>query len=83
MEPLSPKNMRAASEVADIHAQLVELREKYLILQKENVRLEKAFVEVEEKFRLIFEHSPIGEALTQMNGYLIANKAFCNILGYP
>lgn len=36
----------------------------------------------EEKFRNVFEHSLVGKSLTSMDGTLITNQAFCNILGY-
>lgn len=36
----------------------------------------------EEKFRSIFEHSPLGKSLTTMTGMLRVNKAFCEIVGY-
>ena len=39
-------------------------------------------IENEEMFRLIFEKSPVGKSITGVDGSLMANKAFCDILGY-
>lgn len=36
----------------------------------------------EEKFRSVFENSPIGKSMTGIDGSLKVNKAFCEILGY-
>lgn len=36
----------------------------------------------EEKFRNVFENSPIGKSITTMEGKLRTNKALCDILGY-
>jgi len=36
----------------------------------------------EVKFRNVFNNSPLGKSMTQMNGEMIINKAFCDILGY-
>jgi len=36
----------------------------------------------EEKFRRIFELSPIGKSVTGVDGSLHVNKAFCDIVGY-
>ena len=38
--------------------------------------------ESEEKFRNLFEHSPVGKSMTGVDGSLNVNKAFCDILGY-
>jgi PAS domain S-box-containing protein len=39
-------------------------------------------LESEDKFRLMFENSPVGISMTSIDGSLKVNKAFCNILGY-
>lgn len=36
----------------------------------------------EEKFRNIFEHSPIGKSMTSIDGSIHVNRAFCEMLGY-
>jgi len=36
----------------------------------------------EEKFRNIFENSALGKSMTSIDGKMIANKAFCEIVGY-
>lgn len=45
-------------------------------------KAKKALVDNEEKFRSIFEHSPIGKSITKIDGELEVNKSFCDILGY-
>ena len=42
----------------------------------------EALRESSEKFRYVFEHSPIGKSLTLPDGELHVNKAFCDMLGY-
>jgi PAS domain S-box-containing protein len=37
----------------------------------------------EDKFKYIFDHSPIGKSVTKPNGEISVNKAFCEITGYP
>lgn len=36
----------------------------------------------EEKFRNIFEHSTVGKSMTTIDGKVITNKTFCDMLGY-
>lgn len=36
----------------------------------------------EEKFRSLFEHSPLGKSITGTDGSLTVNQSFCDILGY-
>jgi PAS domain-containing protein len=36
----------------------------------------------EEKFRNLFENSPIGKSMTGIDGSLHVNKSFCEIVGY-
>ena len=43
---------------------------------------EDSLIESEEKFRNLFEHSPVGKSMTGVDGYINVNKAFCDILGY-
>jgi PAS domain S-box-containing protein len=42
----------------------------------------KALIESEERFKLVFENSPVGKSITGIDGSLRVNKAFCEILGY-
>jgi PAS domain S-box-containing protein len=42
----------------------------------------QALRESEERFRLIFENSPVGNSMTGIDGSIMVNKAFCDILGY-
>ena len=43
---------------------------------------ESALRESEEKFRSVFEYSPLGKSFTSIDGKLIINQAFSDILGY-
>jgi len=43
---------------------------------------EDSLIESEEKFRNLFEHSPIGKSMTNIDGSIYVNAAFCKILGY-
>ena len=36
----------------------------------------------EEKFRNVFEHSPVGKSLTAIDGTINLNQTFCTLLGY-
>ena len=45
-------------------------------------KMEKAIQESEEKFRNLFEHSPVGKSLTAINGTININQTFCSLLGY-
>ena len=45
-------------------------------------RAEDALRESEEKFRDVFELSPLGKTITQIDGTLHVNKAFADMLGY-
>ncbi|HEY0846570.1 MAG TPA: PAS domain S-box protein [Noviherbaspirillum sp.] len=46
------------------------------------VAMTEALRESEDKFRYVFEHSPIGKSLTFADGTLHVNQAFCDMLGY-
>lgn len=48
----------------------------------EQKRNEEALMESERKFRNLFEHSLVGKSMTEINGTLHVNEAFCNIMGY-
>ncbi|MEK7264392.1 MAG: PAS domain S-box protein, partial [Bacteroidota bacterium] len=48
----------------------------------ERKHAEKALRESESKFRNVFEHSPLGKSMTEIDGTLKVNKAFCDIVGY-
>jgi PAS domain S-box-containing protein len=43
---------------------------------------EEALRKSENKFRILFEHSPIGKSITSIDGTIQLNKAFCELLGY-
>jgi PAS domain S-box-containing protein len=43
---------------------------------------QQSLSESENRFRLVFENSPVGKSITGVNGSLSVNKSFCDILGY-
>lgn len=43
---------------------------------------EEALRKSENKFRILFEHSPIGKSITSIDGTIQLNKAFCDLIGY-
>jgi PAS domain S-box-containing protein len=48
----------------------------------ERKRVESALSESEEKFRYVFDHSPIGKSLTLLSGEVRPNRALADMLGY-
>lgn len=44
--------------------------------------IKKTLLESEQRFRSIFEHSPLGMSITGIDGTLQVNQAFCDMLGY-
>jgi PAS domain S-box-containing protein len=48
----------------------------------ERKRAEQALRDSEDKFKYIFDHSPIGNSITTLDGHLSANQAFADMLGY-
>jgi len=48
----------------------------------EKKKVEEELKVSEEKFRNIFENSAMGKSMTSIEGKMIANKAFCEIVGY-
>jgi len=43
---------------------------------------EEALKENEQKFRNLFENSPVGKSMTGIDGTINVNRAFCSIVGY-
>lgn len=71
----------------EISARVIEIEgKKYYQSIGRNIserkQAEEALHESEEKFRNLFEHSPVGKSITGLDGYFHVNKSFCDILGY-
>ena len=43
---------------------------------------EKEVLESEKKFRDLFENSPLGNSIADINGIIYVNRSFCDMLGY-
>jgi len=43
---------------------------------------QETLIENEKRFRSVFEHTSIGKSMTELDGSLKVNEAFCDILGY-
>lgn len=50
--------------------------------QTENYLKQRTLQVSEEKFRKIFEDSPLGKSMTTLDGKINVNNAFCKMLGY-
>ncbi len=48
----------------------------------ERKQAENALRESEEKFKQVFETANVGKSITQLNGEINVNQAFCDMLGY-
>jgi PAS domain S-box-containing protein len=48
----------------------------------ERERILEALHESEDKFKYVFEHSPVGKSITFPSGEIHVNDAFCQLLGY-
>jgi PAS domain S-box-containing protein len=46
------------------------------------IKAESYIAGTEEKFRILFDNSPIGKSLTEIDGSLHVNKSFSDIVGY-
>ncbi len=51
-------------------------------LPESEVRIRATLLESEQRFRFVFEHSPLGMSITGIDGSLQVNQAFCAMLGY-
>lgn len=60
--------------------------QQYVLYNSHDVTAEKEALRAvqlsEEKFRSIFENSPIGKSITGIDGSLEVNESFCDIVGY-
>lgn len=75
--PVSESKSPIKDENGDIIGVVFVLRD-----QTENYLKQKALEESEEKFRKIFEDSPLGKSMTTLDGKINVNNAFCKMLGY-
>jgi len=63
-------------------AQLAVTNEKLQLEIEKRTRTEKALRESENKFKYVFDHSPIGKSIIHISGEIQANKSFYEMLGY-
>lgn len=57
----------------------------YLLIGTDNTARKLALKgqrESDEKFKYLFDHSPVGKSITLTTGEVQVNQAFCNMLGY-
>jgi PAS domain S-box-containing protein len=52
------------------------------MIEIELLKAKEKAEESEKKFRNLFENSPIAKSITEIDGSLLVNKSFCDILGY-
>ena len=62
--------------------QLIIQNEVLKNLNKELTEAKEILSESETKFRNLFENSPVGISITNIDGHIYINKAFCKMLGY-
>jgi PAS domain S-box-containing protein len=48
----------------------------------EHMQAQQALQTSEEKFRILFENSPVGNSLTEVDGSIHVNRSFCAMVGY-
>jgi PAS domain S-box-containing protein len=89
VENLEAQFMKKDGIIVDglMSASIIELENKPHIISitrdiTERKQYEKSIHLSEEKFRNIFEHSGTGKSLTSLDGKIIINQAFCDIIGY-
>jgi PAS domain S-box-containing protein len=62
--------------------ELINANKKLVAEISERKLAEKKIKESEQKFRNLFDFSPVGKSLTEIDGTIHVNRAFCEILGY-
>ncbi len=76
-ELLATKEQLEAGEIS-----LVKKNEELLRANNELLIAKTIAEENEQRFRNLFEHSPIGKSMTGIDGSINVNNSFCKILGY-
>jgi PAS domain S-box-containing protein len=71
-----------ARSVLQPYVALSEVNDKLHIEISAHKHIEDELRESEEKFKYLFEHSPIGKSITTLSGAIHVNLAFCDMLGY-
>lgn len=87
-KPLSKPGKEQLSEngslngIRNLKDSLAQLEKQNKLLIFSNNQLERALAESQENFKNIFEKSPVGKAMTSIDGKIMVNQAVCDILGY-
>lgn len=78
-KPFDSKNLK---NILDKASQTWYLKRENVMLIAELKKKNEVLAQSEEKFRNIFENSIVGISITSVDGKLLVNDAFCNMLGY-
>ena len=70
------------TEEKEKRAQELIIANLALVTEKELIEAKEKAEESEIKFHNLFENSPIAKSITGIDGSLMVNKSFCDILGY-
>jgi len=80
---IANKELEFQNSEKEKRAEELVIANKEISFARDNEKLAKEKSEEnEEKFRNLFEHSPIGKSMTGIDGSLHVNKSFCEIVGF-
>ena len=83
LEHAKQELIRKNCELNRVNEKLTEIEEVLRSNIEELILADKKIQESEEKFRTVFEHTPLGMATCDLNGHIIdVNPAFKNMIGF-